>query len=126
MTSFVNYDPRANGPRTFTAAEQTRGETVPALASANGATRPLHIIAREIEREWRSGDGISAVNYAARPYLNAMKSLDTMAGEYGTDSAYSVVAYFMSNAATWRGDAARRIKAELNAMMKAHNKTRGR
>jgi hypothetical protein len=32
------------------------------------------------------------------------------------DSAESIVAYFLSNAATWRGADARRIKAELKAL----------
>jgi hypothetical protein len=63
---------------------------------------------------------MSAVNYAVRPYLDAMKSLDTLGGRYGEDNAASVVAYFLSNATSWKGDAARRIKKELNAMLNAH------
>lgn len=45
--------------------------------------------------------------------------VDKMSDTYGDDDAKGIVAYFLSNATTWRGDDARRIKAELNAMLKA-------
>ena len=35
---------------------------------------------------------------------------------YYFDSGRSVVLYFLANAGTWRGDAAREIKKELKAM----------
>ena len=38
---------------------------------------------------------------------------DDGAGMYFYDSMASVVAYFLSNATGWRGDDARRLKAEL-------------
>ena len=53
------------------------------------------------------------VNYAAKPYLDAMASLDSINDNYGMDSGRSVVAYFLCNASTWRGDTARAIKTEL-------------
>lgn len=74
--------------------------------------RSLHDIASEVLTEWPS------VNYAARPYLSAMLSMDRMTDRFYADDAKSVVLYFLSNAKTWRGDAARRIKAELKAMVK--------
>lgn len=72
--------------------------------------RPIYEIASEIEREWPK------VNYAAKPYLDAMHSLTEITDNYYLDSGKSVVLYFLSNAATWRGDAAKRIKAELKAL----------
>lgn len=36
---------------------------------------------------------------------------------YGYDSGVSVVLYFLSNASTWRGETAKRIKSELKAMV---------
>jgi hypothetical protein len=72
--------------------------------------RPIYEIAREIEKEWPK------VNYAARPYLDAMKSLVKITDNYLYDSGKSVVIYFLSNAASFRGDAARRLKAELKAI----------
>lgn len=74
--------------------------------------RPLSVIAAEIRREWPK------VYFGAVPYLDAMSELDSIDGNYYQDSARSVVLYFLSNAATWRGDAARRIKAELKALAK--------
>jgi len=72
---------------------------------------PLHEIAREIRRDWGA-----KVNYAAKPYLEAMSCLDSIRDNYYDDSARSVVAYFLANASTWRGETAKRIKAELKAM----------
>lgn len=74
--------------------------------------RPLYVIAREIAADW------GKVNYAAKPYLDAMRELNTIDDSYGYDSARSIVLYFMCNASTWKGDKARAIKAELKAMVK--------
>lgn len=74
--------------------------------------RPVYEIAREIRKDWLK------VNYGAVPYLNAMDTLDKMTDSFYCDSAYSVVAYFLANAGTWRGETAKRIKKELNAMIK--------
>jgi len=76
-------------------------------------TRPLYTIASDIRKDWGA-----KVNYAAKPYLDAMSSLNSITDNYGADSARSVVAYFLSNASTWRGEVAKAIKAELNAMIK--------
>lgn len=75
--------------------------------------RPLYAIAQEITAKWPK------VNYAAKPYLDAMRTLTTMQDKYICDSAHEIVMYFLSNATSWRGDDARRIKAELNRMLKA-------
>ena len=78
--------------------------------------RPLHEIAYEIEKDWSlKGKG---VYFGAKPYLDAMKSLDDVRGNYGADSAASVVRYFIANANTWRGETARNVKRELNQMVK--------
>lgn len=76
-------------------------------------SRPIHTIAHEIRTDWKK------LYYGAVPYLEAMLTLDRMDQMYGADTAHSVVAYFLANAATWRGEVARRVKAELNAMLKA-------
>lgn len=74
-------------------------------------TRPISTIAAEIEADW------SRVNYAAEPYLAAMFSLTTVDSAYGYDSAASVIRYFLANAGSWRGETARRVKAELKGMV---------
>lgn len=74
-------------------------------------TRPLFMIAREIGHTWPK------MNYAAKPYWEAMLRLNTMRDNYGEESAKSIVLYFLSNASGWRGDIAKRIKAELKSML---------
>lgn len=74
--------------------------------------RPLSEIAREIRLNWEK------VNYAAVPYLDAMECLNTIDDMYILDSGESIVRYFLSNASTWRGETAKRIKKELNNMLK--------
>lgn len=75
-------------------------------------TRPLSAIASEIYKDWKK------VNFAAKPYLEAMMSLNSIDDMYMFDTARSVVLYFLSNATTWKGPIARDIKKELKAMLK--------
>lgn len=75
--------------------------------------RPIYQIAAEIRKDWKN------VNYGAVPYLDAMNSLERITDNYMADSGKSVVLYFLSNAGTWRGEVAKRIKKELNALCKA-------
>jgi hypothetical protein len=70
-------------------------------------TRPISTIAREISQEWKN------VNYAARPYLDAMYSLNTIKDSYGMDDAKSIISYFLCNASSFRGPKAKELKAEL-------------
>jgi len=77
----------------------------------NMEKRPLCTIAREIRRDWKN------VNYAAAPYLSAMASLNNITDKYMFDDGKSIVLYFLSNAGSWRGEVAKRIKAELKAMV---------
>lgn len=75
--------------------------------------RSLSTIAAEIHKDWGS-----KVNYAAKPYLDAMSCIDSVNDNYGLDSGKMIVAYFLSNASTWRGEKAKEIKKELKAMIK--------
>ena len=74
--------------------------------------RSLSTIAREIMKDWKKP------YFAAIPYLDVMRDLDKITDMYMADSARSIVTYFLSNAGAWRGPEAKRIKAELNAMLK--------
>jgi hypothetical protein len=73
--------------------------------------KTISVIAREISREWKN------VNYAAKPYLQAMYSLDSVKDSYYQDSAKSVVSYFLANASGYRGDIAKAHKAALKAIV---------
>ena len=75
-------------------------------------TRPLSVIAREIRQDWKK------VYFGAKPYLDAMSCLNSVNDNYIYDSGKSIVAYFLANASTWRGDKAKEIKKELNKMIK--------
>lgn len=76
--------------------------------------RTLDVIAREIARD----PAYSSSRWCAEPYRSSMASLNSLSDSYGADSARSIVLYFLSNTAQWRGETARRIKAELRAMLK--------
>lgn len=69
--------------------------------------RNLSEIAMEIKRDWPKP------YFGAIPYLDAMLSLDSVAQNFYEDSGATVVNYFLANAQTWRGENAKRIKAEL-------------
>lgn len=74
--------------------------------------RNLGQIAHEIGQDWVK------VNYAAKPYLSAMASLGSVDDSYGWDSGKEIVLRFLCNASSWRGETAKRIKAELKGMAK--------
>jgi len=76
--------------------------------------RPLFVIAQDVRDHWTN------VYFGAEPYLRAMSRLNWLTDPYGADDGESIVLYFVeSNASGWRGEDARRIKAELRAMRRA-------
>ena len=74
------------------------------------APRPIHAIAADIKANWPN------VNYAAEPYLDAMRYLDKITDFYFEDDAKGIVIRFLGNARSWTGPKAREIKAELKAI----------
>ena len=77
----------------------------------NANARPISAIAHDIRRDWGP-----KVNYAAKPYLDAMSSLDKITDSYYEDSAKSIVIYFLGNASSYRGETAKALKAELKSI----------
>ena len=73
--------------------------------------RPLHEIAKEIRSDWKKP------YFGAVPYIQAMAQMINVNDRYGIDGAESIVRYFLSNASSWRGETARRIKKELKDML---------
>lgn len=51
----------------------------------------------------------------ARPYLQALRQSDDWGGMYGADTVKSCGLYALSNLAAWRGEAAKKLKAELKS-----------
>ena len=74
--------------------------------------RPIYEIAKDIKKEWKNP------YYGAKPYLEAMEKISFINDIYGIESASSIISYFLSNASMWRGDAAKRIKKELNDILR--------
>ena len=74
--------------------------------------RKIHEIASEILQDWKKP------YFGAIPYIEAMLQLNTIHDDYYLNTAESVVIYFLANAQTWRGETAKRIKAELREMLK--------
>jgi len=72
--------------------------------------RPINVIARDIKREW------TKINYAAKPYLDAMLDLNSINDSYYNDNARSIVLYFLANASSFRGEKAKALKLELKAL----------
>ena len=81
-------------------------------------TRPLYIIAEEIRKDWKAQTKNGKIPESALAYLDPMSTLNSINDNYIMDSGRSIVAYFLGNATTWKGETARRIKKELNAMLK--------
>jgi len=74
--------------------------------------RPLYQIAIDIRSNWPKP------YFGAVPYLDAMRSVASVDDRYYAESARGLVLYFLANASTWRGEHAKRIKAELKEMIK--------
>lgn len=60
------------------------------------------------------------VNYAAKPYLEAMSTMRDIKEKYMMDDGTSIVAYLLSNLSSWGGETARAVKKELNRRLKAN------
>lgn len=73
--------------------------------------RAISDIAAEVRHDW------ARPYFAARPYLEAMSCLDSIDDTYGHDDARGILSYFLSNATSWKGETARRVKAEIRTML---------
>ena len=74
--------------------------------------RSISSIARDIKRVWVKP------YFGAKPYLDAMLSLNTINDTYIYDDAKTVIMYFLANASTFRGNDAKILKQELKQLLK--------
>jgi hypothetical protein len=74
--------------------------------------RSIKTIAQEVRADWKN------ISPYAKPYLDAMSTLDKIDDMYGLDYARSIINYFLVNSMGWRGQVARTVKKELNEMVK--------
>ncbi|REC79449.1 hypothetical protein DRF60_06395 [Chryseobacterium elymi] len=86
-------------------------------AQSTGVQIPDNIaqIALMVRKDWKN------VYFGAVPYLDAMRSLNSVNDNYYEDSASSIINYFLSNATTWRGEVARAVKAKLKQLVASAN-----
>ena len=86
------------------------------METTNFAKLSISELACAINKDWRTQKG--GINVHARPYIDAMLSLHSINDRYIADSGRTIVGYFLSNAAQWKGETAKAIKAELKKRMK--------
>jgi hypothetical protein len=83
----------------------------------NIETKTIAELAIIIQQDWSQGR-TKQIYFGAVPYLDAMQSMTSINDDYGLDTGKSIVAYFLGNAQTWKGETAREVKAELNRRLK--------
>ena len=81
------------------------------LITKNGKSIPVYKIAEIILKDW------TKVNFAAKPYLDAMFTLTSPNDNYGLDNGTNIILYFLSNASTWKGEIAKEIKTHLKKLI---------
>lgn len=71
--------------------------------------RKLSEIAKDILQHWKNP------YFGAKPYIQAMLKINSAEPDanYGYETAEDIVTYFLANANSFRGEDAKRIKAEL-------------
>ncbi len=74
--------------------------------------RSIKTITQEIKSDWKKP------YFGAVPYIEAMETLESVTDKYIVEEGSMIIRYFLANAQTWRGETARRIKRELNDMIK--------
>lgn len=77
------------------------------------SSKSIADLARIILKDWGT-----RLNYAAKPYVEAMLSLETIKDNYILDSGNDIVARFLCNAGSWRGTVAKAVKIELKKRLK--------
>lgn len=85
-----------------------------AFNNENLSQKSLSDLAFMIYQDWKP------VNYAAKPYLEAMSSMNSIRDRYYQDPGFQIVGYFLSNASSWRGPVAKAVKAELKKRLKSY------
>ena len=85
--------------------------------------RTFSDVANEVFILWRKKYGYNKfpVSFVgAIPYLQAMLACSTTDKNalYGCETRETIVLYFLANVTSWKGEDARRIKAELKSMLK--------
>lgn len=90
---------------------QSVGSETPKFEQPDYSKMSLSELAAIIRKDWsKQGKGVSI---HAKDWLYALSTLQTIKDSFMAESGRTVVAYFLSNASTWKGDVAKAIKKEL-------------
>lgn len=74
--------------------------------------RPLYEIGAEIKRDWGR-----RMNGAAAPYVDGLCEVNGPTDRWALETGADAIQGFLNNAQTWRGEVARRVKAELKEIL---------
>jgi hypothetical protein len=92
--------------------EPVEGRKPEAPSAEQLSGQDISSLSQIIRRDW------AKVNFAAVPYLDAMRSLSSVEDRYGQDPGREIVLRFLGNAGSWRGPVAKAVKAELRRRLK--------
>lgn len=95
--------------------------TKPKVVKAKSELRTLQSIGCDIIKCWRKDRPSQATIDYATPYLQALVTIDYTTDCYGLEYGDMIVSYLLNNLRGWRGEDARRIKAELQDHLDWHN-----
>ena len=93
--------------------EPVEGHKPAAPSAAELRGQDISSLAQMIRSDWAG-----KINFAAKPYLDAMRSLSRVQDSYGQDTGAEIVMRFLSNSGSWRGPTAKAVKAELRRRVK--------
>ena len=122
--------------RSHRTIDDAGGKTIERLIQAMAKARKSELVKEEILKEGQYSNlkiyqfvpliknDWGTVSPYAKPYLDAMRSLKTLDDKYILDSGSGIVAYFLSNAASWKGQVARDVKKELKMRLKKYYRSR--
>ena len=86
--------------------------------------RPLNEIAMDIADDYLTGKSETGQRAHAAPYVKAMFHIASCYDMYGMEYGDMVVAYALNNLTQWRGEKARKCKAELKKHLEVYNRGR--
>lgn len=75
------------------------------------AARKLKDIARDIEKSW------GRVDPRAKPFLEVLKTLDSVEDNYEADRGVDIVRHFLHHSQRWSGPDADRLRDELEGLL---------
>lgn len=73
--------------------------------------RTLREIFDEVFQDWKN------INPYAKEYADALHTLESPNDRYLFERGRDIIPYFLANTNGWRGEVAKRIKAELRQML---------